>query len=405
MDCVLLLIRCNLVLSSNSAVEPRASSPGALGHTQPSDPPILSAPSVARKTAVLRLLAAHAGTTSPKEEQVNERVAAVLQFLRDVWRDGSRRPRWAPALPARRLVERFPLDRPYLRVAVERQRGGRDRVAGSACWWRREAYRARGGGARARRSDDEQHSHAAAPSFGGVVGFGDRSDGAWCARHVGTSKSFAVGLARRRPAVPEDLRRVCRRTRCRPNATAGSSRLTISPHRRGARGCLPPTRRVARSGADWAPGRRADNWRCMDRDDLHLGETPFARPELVMRRSWVRFPLWALCKPWSDRCRPLSELGQPPTHCYKLRDNLTRIPKTFVRSPSTTSRSRADQSSTHERQSRLFRPDRGRGDRGADLHLAVGLQPRMALGASLRFAPENRDTRPWLGVLGLDDRE
>jgi hypothetical protein len=53
----------------------------------------------------------------------------------------------------------------------------------------------------------------------------------------------------------------------------------------------------------------------------------------------------------------------------------------------------------------LLLPDRGRSDRGADLHLAVGLQPGLALGATLRFAPENRDARPWLGGLGLDDGE
>jgi len=53
----------------------------------------------------------------------------------------------------------------------------------------------------------------------------------------------------------------------------------------------------------------------------------------------------------------------------------------------------------------LFLPDRGRSDRGADLHLAVELQPGLALGATLRFAPENRDARPWLGILGLDDCE
>ncbi len=53
----------------------------------------------------------------------------------------------------------------------------------------------------------------------------------------------------------------------------------------------------------------------------------------------------------------------------------------------------------------LFLPDRSRSDRGADLHLAVVLQPGMALGATLRFAPENRDSCPRLGVLGLDDCE
>ena len=53
----------------------------------------------------------------------------------------------------------------------------------------------------------------------------------------------------------------------------------------------------------------------------------------------------------------------------------------------------------------LLLPDRGRSDRGADLHLAVGLQPGTALGATVRFAPDDRGACPRRGVLGLDDCE
>ena len=54
---------------------------------------------------------------------------------------------------------------------------------------------------------------------------------------------------------------------------------------------------------------------------------------------------------------------------------------------------------------RLLPADRSGSDRGADLHLAMGFQPRTALGATLRFAPEHRDACARLRVLGLDDCE